>query len=156
MRARIAFATTLALMLLGTAGAVPAAAHHPTVTEFQTGVSPNAGPWDLVDGGDGKLWFTEDALSAFGPLSPGDGLISEMTGKLWYGNPRGITRGPDGNIWIAEAGVAGGVARVNPDGSVTEFNTGVTGRPVDVAAGPDGNVWYVAQSPSAIGRVAPD
>ena len=89
-------------MLLGTAGALPAAAHHPSVTEFQTGLSPNAGPWDLVDGGDGKLWFTEDALFAFGPLNPGDGLIGEVTGKLLYGNPKGITRGPDGNLWIAE------------------------------------------------------
>jgi streptogramin lyase len=79
-----------------------------------------------------------------------------VTGKLLYGNPRGITRGPDGNLWIAESAVTGAVARVNPDGSVTEFDTGVTGRPVDVAAGPDGNVWYVGQSPSKIGRIAPD
>ena len=46
-----------------------ASAHHPSVTEFQTGLSPNNGAWDLVSGDDGKLWFTEDSLSAFGPLS---------------------------------------------------------------------------------------
>ena len=74
-------------MLLGTTGALPAAAHHPSVTEYQTGLSTNAGPWDLVDGGDGRIWFTEDALSAFGPLSPGDGLISEVTGKLHVREP---------------------------------------------------------------------
>ena len=148
-------ATSLTLMLCA-AGALPAAARHPSVTEYQTGLSMNAGPWDLVDGGDDRMWFTEDGLNAFGPLSPGDGLISEVTGRLTYGNPKGITRGPDGNLWIAESGVTGAIARVNPDGSVTEFNTGVTGRPVDVTAGPDGNVWYVAQSPSAIGRVTPD
>jgi streptogramin lyase len=149
-------ATSLALMLLGATGALPAAAHHPSVTEYQTGLSMNAGPWGLVDGGDGRMWFTEDALNAFGPLSPGDGLITEVTGKLSYGNPKGITRGPDGNLWIAENAVTGAIARVNPDGSVTEFDTGVTGRPVNVTAGPDGNVWFVAQSPSAIGRVTPD
>ena len=149
-------AATLALMLLGAAGAVPAAAHHPSVTEYQTGLSMDAGPWDLVDGGDGRMWFTEDALNAFGPLSVGDGQISEVTGQLLYGSPRGITRGADGNLWIAESAVTGAIARVNGDGSVTEFNTGVTGRPVDVTAGPDGNVWYVAQSPSAIGRITPD
>jgi streptogramin lyase len=156
VRARIGIATSLALMLLGATGALPAAAHHPSVTEYQTGRSLNAGPWDLVDGGDGRMWFTEDALNAFGPLNPGDSLISEVTGKLLYGNPRGITRAPDGNLWIAESAVTGAIARVNPDGSVTEFGTGVTGRPVDVTAGPDGNVWYVAQSPSAVGRVTPD
>src|SRR3954451_20571675 len=143
-------------MLLGAAGSVPAAAHHPSVTEYQTGLSTNAGPWDLVDGGDGRMWFTQDALGAFGPLSPADGQIGEVTGKLLYGNPRGITRGPDGNLWIAEAAVTGAIARVNGDGSVTEFGTGVTGRPVDVTAGPDGNVWSVAQSPSAVGRITPN
>src|SRR4051794_26809679 len=102
------------------------------------------------------MWFTEDALNAFGPIGAGDGLTSELTGKLTYGNPRGITRGPDGNLWIAEAAVTGAIARVNGDGSVTEFGTGVTGRPVDVTAGPDGNVWYVAQSPSAVGRITPN
>jgi streptogramin lyase len=155
VRARIAIAASLALTLLGTAGALPAVAHHPSVTEYQSGVSTNAGPWDLVDGGDDRIWFTEDGLNAFGPLSPGDGLISEITGKLLYGNPRGITRGPDGNLWIAEAAVTGAIARLNGDGSVTEFDTGLAGRPVDLTAGPDGNVWFVAQAPSGIGRVTP-
>jgi hypothetical protein len=53
VRARIAIATSLALMLLGATGAIPAAAHDPSVTEYQTGLSMNTGPWDLVDGGDG-------------------------------------------------------------------------------------------------------
>jgi streptogramin lyase len=156
VRARIAIASSLALLIPGAIGALPAAAHHPSVTEFQTGLTPNLGPWDLVDGGDDRIWFTEDGLNAFGPLSPGDGLISEVTGKLTHGNPKGITRGPDGNLWIAESAVAGAIARVNPDGSVSEFAAGLSGSPVDVTAGPDGNVWFVAQSPSGIGRVTPD
>ena len=156
MRARIAITASLVLTLLGAAGAVPAAAHHPSVTEYQTGLSSNAGPWDLVDGGNGQVWFTEDALNAFGPIGAGDGLISEITGKLLYGNPKGITRGPDGRLWIAESAVTGAVARVNDDGSVTEFDTGLVGRPYDVASGPDGNVWFTAQTPSSIGRIAPD
>ena len=75
MRARIAIATSLALTFLGATGALPAAAHHPSVTEYQTGLSMNAGPWDLVDGGDGRMWFTEEAAGAFGPLSPGESLV---------------------------------------------------------------------------------
>jgi streptogramin lyase len=155
MRARIAMATSLILMLLGAAGAIPAAAHHPSVTEFQTGLTADGGPWDIVDGGDGKLWFTGDASNVFGPLSPGDGLIGEVSGKLLYGNPKGITRGPDGNLWIAESAAAGAIARVNPDGSVTEFNTGLTGSPWDITTGPDGNLWFVTQSPAGVGRITP-
>jgi streptogramin lyase len=156
VRARIAIASTLVLMLLGAAGAVPAAAHHPSVTEYQTGLSANGGPWDLVDGGDGRMWFTEDGLGAFGPLSPGDGLIGEITGKLLYGNPKGITRGPDGLLWIAESATTGAVARLDSDGGVTEFDTGLVGQPYDVAAGPDRNIWFTAHTPSSIGRIAPD
>ena len=52
MRARIAIATSLDLMLLGATGALPAAAHDPSVTEYQNGLTMNAGPWDLVDGRD--------------------------------------------------------------------------------------------------------
>jgi streptogramin lyase len=144
-------------MLLGAAGAVPAAAHHPSVTEFQTGLSVNGGPWDIVDGDDGKVWYTEDTLSAFGPLSPGDGLISEITGLLTAtGNPKGIAKGPDGKLWIAESGATGAIARVNGDGSVTEFSTGLTTRPYDITAGPDGNLWFVGQSPAVVGRITTD
>ena len=55
MRARIAIATSLALTFLGATGALPAAAHHPSVTEYQTGLSMNAGP-----------------------LSPGEGRVGEV------------------------------------------------------------------------------
>ena len=77
------FLTTsvLTLAVLGATGAIPAAAHHPTVTEYQTGLTPNSGAWDGVDGDDGKLWFTEDALSAFGPLGAGDDVRVSRRGR---------------------------------------------------------------------------
>jgi streptogramin lyase len=135
-----------------------ASAHHPSVTEFQTGLSPGNGAWDLVSDGEAKLWFTEDSLSAFGPLSLGDGLISEFTGLLSLaGSPKGIAKGPDGNLWIAESGLTGAIARVTPAGAVTEFTTGLTpSDPWDITAGPDGNLWFVSQSPAFIGRIALD
>ena len=107
---------------------------------------------------DGKLWFTEDSLSAFGPLSAGDGLISEFTGQLALaGNPKGITKGPDGNLWIAESGLNGAIARVTPDGGVTEFTAGLTpSDPWDITAGPDGNLWFVSRSPAFVGRITTD
>ena len=140
------------------ATASTASAHRPSVTEFQTGLSPNNGAWDIVSGDAGRLWFTEDSLSAFGPLSVGDGLISEFTGMLGVaGNPKGITKGPDGNLWIAESGLNGAIARVTPDGGVTEFTTGLTpSDPWDITAGPDGNLWFVSRSPAFIGRITTD
>jgi hypothetical protein len=40
------------------ATASTASAHNPSVTEFQAGLSPNNGAWDLVEGDEGRLWFT--------------------------------------------------------------------------------------------------
>jgi streptogramin lyase len=140
------------------AAASNASAHHPSVTEFQTGLSLNNGAWGVVSGDDGKLWFTEDSLNAFGPLSAGDGLISESTGLfLQAGNPKGITKGPDGNLWIAESGLDGAIARVTPAGAVTEFTVGLTpSDPWDITPGPDGNLWFVSRSPAFVGRITPD
>jgi streptogramin lyase len=157
MRGRIALVTALTTMLVGGVAALPAAAHYPSVTEYQSGLTPNGAPWDIVDGDDGKLWFTEDGLGAFGRLSAGDGLIGEFGGVLLAGNPKGIAAGPDGNLWIAEAGGNGAIARVTKDGGVTEFSAGLTaGDPWDITAGPDGNLWFVSQSPAFIGRITPD
>ena len=140
------------------AAASTASAHSPSVTEFQTGLTPNNGAWDIVSGPEGRLWFTEDSISAFGPLGAGDGLLSEFTGLLTLaGNPKGITKGPDGNLWIAESWLGGAIARVTPEGVVTEFNTGLTpSDPWDITVGPDGNLWFVSQSPAFIGRITTD
>jgi streptogramin lyase len=144
---------TIAACFAATASS--ASAHNPSVTEFQTGLSLNNGAWDIVSGDQGRLWFTEDSLSAFGPLSVGNGLISEFTGLLGVaGNPKGITKGPEGNLWIAESGLNGAIARVTPDGAVTQFTTGLTpSDPWDITAGPDGNLWFVSRSPAFVGRI---
>ena len=156
MRRRTAVAAAFTMLLVCGGAAVPAFAHYPSVTEYQAGLTPNGGPWDLVDGGDGKLWFTQDAAGVFGPIGAGDGLIAEF-GGLTAGNPKGVTAGPDGNLWIAEAGGNGAIARVARDGGVTEFTAGLTpGDPWDVAAGPDGNLWFVNRSPALVGRITPD
>jgi sugar lactone lactonase YvrE len=83
-------------------------------------------------------------------------MIAEF-GGLTAGNPKGIAVGPDGNLWIAEAGGNGAIARVTRDGGVTEFTAGLTpGDPWDITAGPDGNLWFVNRSPALIGRITPD
>src|ERR671914_52487 len=103
MRARMLIGLLLLVAVLGLGVASAATAHEPTVTEYSTGLTLNNGAWDLVDGHDDKLWFTEDAISAFGPFAIGDGLVTEFTGLLpLAGNPKGIAKGPDGNLWIAE------------------------------------------------------
>lgn len=67
--------------------------------------------------------------------------------------PRQLTVGPDGNVWVALDGVAKDLARVTPDGVVTEFTTTGVTNPVGIASGPDGNLWLT--QPGGVARVAP-
>lgn len=55
--------------------------------------------------------------------------------------PHHLTRGPDGNIWVALDGTTDDLARVAPDGTVTRYNPANVTGPVGIAAGPDGNLW---------------
>jgi streptogramin lyase len=52
--------------------------------------------------------------------------------------PQGIVVGPDGNLWVTEAGR---VARVTPSGVITEFDPPSLGSAY-ITAGPDGNLWF--------------
>jgi len=87
------------------------------------------------------------------PLSAGD-----IPGFTWKGKPnfpgfaRGMTLGPDGNLWLTDAD-ANAIGRVAQDGTVVDdYKLGTyTGFPIPTAnafpvpitAGPDGNLWFV-------------
>ncbi len=69
--------------------------------------------------------------------------------------PAGITAGPDGNVWFAENAGSGGVGRITPAGTITEFTAGVSGPVEGIALGPDGNLWFTEPSQEKIGRITP-
>ena len=141
--------------LLAPAGT--AAAYEPWVTEFNDGLTLGVGAWDIAAGDDGNLWFTEELSSAFTRITP-SAVLTDFPGLLLGGGaPRGIASGPDGNMWIAEAGGAGSISRVTPNGEVTTFTTGLTaGDPWDITAGSDGNLWFVNRDPAVVGRITPE
>src|SRR6266508_3388650 len=66
---------------------------------------------------------------------------------------RGITAGPDGNIWFSEQ-LGKKIGRITPSGVITEFPiTGSLVSPEEMPAGPDGNVWF--SDFISVGRVTP-
>jgi streptogramin lyase len=133
-----------------------AVAHEPWVTEYSTGLLPTIGAWDIAAVDEDNLWFTQELQNTFGRITT-DALITDFPGALLGGSPKGITAGPDGNIWIAEAAGNGAIARVTPAGVSTEFSDGLTPGDIwDITAGPDGNLWFVNRSASVIGRITPD
>lgn len=64
--------------------------------------------------------------------------------------PIAITQGDDGNFWFTEAN-SSRVARVTPQGLITEFVTPTFSFPFDITPGPDGNIWF---SEGSIGQIA--
>jgi virginiamycin B lyase len=149
----------LSLVLALGGATASAVAHEPEVTEFQTGLTVNSGPWGIVEGPGDKLWFTENSLSALGSFGLDTGVFGELSGLSIVGDARGIAEGPDGNLWVTEAAAGGRVARITPSGTVTEFpaheDPMLATYPVDITAGPDGNLWFVSQSPEFVGRITP-
>jgi streptogramin lyase len=85
--------------------------------------------------------------------------VTELTGGVTPGfsansAPFEIAAARDGRLWFTEATDPGRVARVNADGSVSEFP--LSGAPWGLAEGLDRNIW-VAESadPGLIARVTP-
>lgn len=70
-------------------------------------------------------------------------------------SPAGITAGPDGNVWFAESAGSGGIGRITPTGTITEFTAGLSGQAESIALGPDGNLWFTEPSQEKIGRITP-
>jgi virginiamycin B lyase len=59
------------------------------------------------------------------------------------GNPKGITSGPDGNLWITETGT-NEIGRLSPNGELTEFPIPSWCQPNVITAGADSNLWFTA------------
>jgi streptogramin lyase len=151
MRVRIPLALVLVALFTG-AGTGLATAGGPSISEFETGLTPGVQLWGITSGPDGNTWFTEETGNAVGRVTPG-AVITEFTAGFPTGSPRGIVTGSDGNLWVAQAGGDGAIARVTKTGEVTEFSVPTPGDPTDIAVGPDGNLWYVDPASNVIGRI---
>jgi virginiamycin B lyase len=150
MRVRIPIALVLVALLPGAGTAL--ATSGPSISEFETGLTPGVQLWGITSGPDGNTWFTEETGNAVGRVTPG-AVITEFTAGFPTGSPRGIVTGPDGNLWVAQAGGDGAIARVTKTGEVTEFPVPTPGDPTDIAVGPDANLWYVDPAANVIGRI---
>lgn len=117
-----------------------------------------SGPFDIVAGPDGALWFVESAADQLGRVTT-DLSVTEypLPGRdRRHANPGGITVGSDGGLWVSEP-LAGRLARVDPaTGAIREVVVPDAGAgPVTaatLAAAADGAIWFDA--PGALGRMS--
>jgi virginiamycin B lyase len=72
------------------------------------------------------------------------------------GVPGQIARGPDGNVWVVLSGSSENntLARIRPNGNVTEYSPDDLVNPEGISAGPDGNLW--ATRNGGVVKIPPD
>ncbi|HCL83053.1 MAG TPA: hypothetical protein DIC22_03715 [Chitinophagaceae bacterium] len=124
----------------------------------------------------GNLYVTDTYNNLIRRISP-DGLVSTLAGKTARGfqngkgpaasfsHPAGITTGPDGNIYVADAG-NNRIRKITPDGVVSTFaGSGASGssngrdtlasffRPYGVAADKAGNIYVADYLNNQIRRI---
>ncbi|MDJ0698407.1 MAG: SMP-30/gluconolactonase/LRE family protein [Woeseiaceae bacterium] len=102
------------------------------------------GPEDLSFGWDGHLYSTTSS-GAILRISP-SGRVTPFVDV--GGRPLGLTLGPDGNLYVANAYI--GLQRVDSDGNVENLLTEVDGEPLvyanNVAVASDGRVFFSESS----------
>jgi virginiamycin B lyase len=117
-------------------------------------------PEDITSGIDGKLWFTIDTgapdlpCQVYGAIST-QGVVGPLIPAC---DTKGVTTGPDGNMWVAFGGLDPGAeqevvsfsAQANMVGS---FTLPMSSNPEGIATGPDHNLWITLVGLNAIVRL---
>ena len=68
--------------------------------------------------------------------------------------PWGITAGPDGALWFANADDdRNSIGRITTAGTVTSYTSPAINHPSGITAGPDGALWFTNYSGNSIGRI---
>lgn len=91
-----------------------------------------------------------------GPLGarPAGAQSASVLERIVSSHGQGITSGPDGNLWVAEKS-GDRIARVTPNGVVTEFQIPEGSFPIGMLTGPDGNLWFMNTGRLSLGRMTP-
>jgi virginiamycin B lyase len=115
---------------------------------------PGDGAWDIAIGPDNNLWYTapEGNDSKIGRITPA-GEFGTQFDVTDAGDQLGITVGPDGALWFAQA-VGNNIGRMTLDGNFTTVE-GLTAaaRPEYIAPGPNNTLWFTEKDGNRIGRI---
>ncbi|MEZ5186807.1 MAG: hypothetical protein R2720_13780 [Candidatus Nanopelagicales bacterium] len=80
------------------------------------------------------------ALPVLAAPAEADPVLDGQFAVSGVGTNNQITPGPDGNVWVTLDNT-NDVAKIAPDGTVSEFNPANVTSPIGIAAGPDGKMW---------------
>ena len=124
------------LAVLAVAGVVPAGSAQaaPAVNGIYT---VSGTPSKLTEGSDGNVWVVVDGNSLARFSAGGAKAEFPLTGVT---GAKGITSGPDGNLWLTAANAIVRVPPTDP-GALTSFTVNDVISPQGIVTGPDGNLW---------------
>jgi streptogramin lyase len=156
--------TRLAVALLVAAAACGwttlAGADQPVGTAASYPVAAAAMPAGITAGPDGNLWFVEPHADQIGRITP-SGALSEHLILDPPMSPVAITAGVAGTasaglLWFTDTNVdIGGLAAVDPGGSITPKLLRIGHAPGGIAADSVGNLWIAFPSGNAVEEVKP-
>jgi streptogramin lyase len=138
-------AGALAALALGTSSIASAA---PSITEFLAGNSTYSEPLSIVTAptsGEpaGDLWFTVNGSPAGFGIMSSTGNLTKVGEPL--GNPREVTIGPEGDLWVVENGdhprIEWGNTASSQYVASGEISLPTGSDPTGIAAGPGGDMW---------------
>jgi virginiamycin B lyase len=110
-------------------------------------------PHGMGFGPDGKtIWFTGKSTGTVGKIQ--NGKVQTFALPTVGSVPIYIKAGPDGNMWVTEL-VGNMIARVTPDGTVTEFCIPTpNSRPIAIVPEPGGQaMWFTEEAGNKVGRI---
>ena len=110
-------------------------------TFTETPIPGGGTPRGIAIASDGSVWFTERFDHAVGRLVPSTGQVTEFPTLTPNAGPEDIAAASNGAMWFTQYN-AGNIARITPDGTITEGRSVKNSGPFGITLGPGGNPWY--------------
>jgi virginiamycin B lyase len=120
-------------------------------------------PGHIAIASDGKVWFTDRFNHRVGYLDPSNrNQVTQFSTLTPEAGPQDIAAANEGRMWFTQAGV-GNVARITPDGTITEAGRTVKDDPnsgLESAFGitllpEDQSVWYTKPADNMVAHLRP-
>jgi virginiamycin B lyase len=120
-------------------------------------------PAEIVQGPDGNLWYTDNAVGQVARMTP-SGHVTLFAVPMTGVATAGITVGPDHALWftVTDFGYAGAgtaptaIGRITTAGRMTMFPLPSGSSPYGLVFGPEHAVWYTDPNSNSIGRLLSD
>jgi streptogramin lyase len=111
-------------------------------------------PWNITEGPDGALWFTNTNNNSIGPITT-TGAVSNYT-RASVQDPTAITEGPGGALWFTNNGgngSPGSIGRISTSGVISNYTSSNIEEPTGIALGSEGALWFTNRAANTIGRI---